>query len=136
MENTNIYKKLLQFSKLGITIEKDSKNPHFHNRYSSLNEVLGKLKKPLNDLGVVIVQSPQEEGLQTLLIDVESGDIITSLVPYVNPTDMQKLGGAISYAKRYALISMLGLEDEDDDAEIAVSGAKQTREDVTKKAPF
>jgi hypothetical protein len=118
-----IYAKLLEFQKLNITIEKDAVNPHFKNSYSSLNEVLSKVKKPLNDMGVIIVQSPMVTPtgsfLTTLLIDSEDRSQIESLTPFVNTTDMQKLGGAITYARRYSLIAMLGLEDEDDDGNTA-----------------
>lgn len=118
-----IYKKLLEFQKLNITIEKDAVNPHFKNSYSSLNEVLSKVRKPLNDLGVVIVQRGEGYahgyGLITELIDIEDDSRVQSFTPYVNATDMQKLGGAITYARRYSLVSMLGLEDADDDGNTA-----------------
>jgi hypothetical protein len=110
-----IYKKLLEFQKKGITLKKDGVNPHFRSSYVTLNEVLDKVKGPLNEAGVVIVQSPGADGLSTRLIDTEDDTQIESFTPFVNPADMQKLGGAITYARRYALISMLGLEDEDDD---------------------
>lgn len=119
-----IYKKLLEFQKLGISIKKNSVNPHFKNEYADLNEVLDKVKSPLNKLGVVIIQTPTPDGLETFLMDTEDDTFIKSLVPFINPTDMQKLGGAITYAKRYALIAMLALEDEDDDGEKA-SAAKE-----------
>lgn len=123
-----IHKKLLEFQKLNITIEKDAVNPHFKNSYSSLNEVLSKVKKPLNDLGIIIIQKPQcwdetpqgmYSGLITKLIDTEDDSEVDSFVPFVNATDMQKLGGAITYARRYSLVSMLGLEDADDDGNTA-----------------
>lgn len=110
-----IYKKLLDFQKLGISIKKNSVNPHFKNEYADLNEVLDKVKKPLNNLGVVIVQTPTSDGLATCLYDTEDDTTLASIIPYINATDMQKLGGAITYAKRYALIAMLALEDDDDD---------------------
>ena len=116
-----IYKKLLEFQKLNITIEKDAINPHFKNSYSSLNEVLSKVKPVLNNLGVLIVQSPSPEGVFTQIIDTEDDTKIDSFVPYVNATDMQKLGGAITYARRYSLVSMLGLEDADDDGNTAAA---------------
>jgi hypothetical protein len=126
-----IDKKLLEFQKLGITVEKDAANPFFKSRYTSLNQVLEKIKKPLNDLGIVIIQrgSSQweagkgyvETGLTTELYDTEDGTSITSFVPYVGATDMQKLGSAISYARRYALIALLCLEDADDDGESAIA---------------
>lgn len=114
-----IQKKLLDFQKLGISIKKNSVNPHFKNEYADLNEVLDKVKKPLNELGVVIMQRPDGDakgyGLITELIDTEDDTKIQSFVPFINATDMQKLGGAITYAKRYSLVAMLVLEDEDDD---------------------
>lgn len=118
-----IHKKLLEFQKLNITIEKDAINPHFKNSYSSLNEVLAKVKKPLNDMGILVVQSPTVKdgvsGLWTVLLDTEDDTTVESFTPFVNTTDMQKLGGAITYARRYSLISMLGLEDADDDGNTA-----------------
>lgn len=122
-----IYKKLLEFQKLGISIRKDKRNPHFKNEYASLNEVLDKVKAELNKLDVVIEQKPGiewcgtscERGLRTRLHDTEDETYTESFTPFINPTDMQKLGGAITYARRYALVSMLALEDEDDDGTIA-----------------
>lgn len=122
-----IYKKLLEFQKLGISIKKDKRNPHFKNDYASLNEVLDKVKEELNKLGVVILQTPGCDshgenlnfGLWTYLIDTEDDTRTEGFVPFINSTDMQKLGGAITYARRYALVSMLALEDEDDDGNTA-----------------
>lgn len=119
-----IYKKLLEFQKLGIAVTKDATNPHFKSRYASLNEVLDKVKGPLNVLGVVIVQKAgtglmTDYGLYTTLIDTEDDSEITCYVPFVGATDMQKLGGAITYARRYSLVTLLGLEDEDDDGNAA-----------------
>lgn len=114
-----IYKKLLEFQKLGISIRKDKKNPHFKNEYASLNEVLDKVKEPLNKLNVVIIQIPTPTGLETTLFDTDDDTFTVSTVPFINHTDMQKLGGAITYARRYALVSMLALEDEDDDGNTA-----------------
>lgn len=111
--------KLLELQKSNITVERDGENPHFKSSFTTLNEVLGKVKKPLNDLGIVIIQTPTAEGLQTSLVDTEDDSRVESLVPFVGATDMQKLGGAITYAKRYALIAMLGLEDVDDDGNTA-----------------
>ncbi len=128
-----IYKKLLEFQKLGISIRKDKRNPHFKNDYASLNEVLDKVKTELNKMGVVIIQEPTAfnntgqniQCLRTRLYDTEDETSIESHTPFINPTDMQKLGGAITYARRYALVSMLALEDEDTDGENAVTRPTQ-----------
>lgn len=120
-----IYKKLLEFQKLGISIKKNSVNPHFKNEYADLNEVLDKVKKPLNDLGIVIIQRPCADYLETSLHDTEDDTSVVSFISYVNATDMQKLGGAITYAKRYSLVAMLALEDEDDDGNKASTPAQK-----------
>lgn len=135
MEKTNIYKKLLEFQKLGISIKKDKRNPHFKNDYASLNEVLDKVKEPLNKLGVVILQEPAAEGLFTRLYDTENGTEASSFVPFINATDMQKLGGAITYARRYALVSMLALEDEDDDGNTASAPSKVGKTNIDYPQP-
>lgn len=139
-----IHKKLLEFQKLGITVEKDAANPFFKSRYTSLNEVLDKVKGPLNGLGVLVVQyggfDGESSGLWTELIDTEDDSKVASFVPFVGTSDMQKLGSAISYARRYALIHLLCLEDSDDDANSAsdrapvinTTASKETKEEIDK----
>ena len=74
----SIQKKLLEFQKLNISVKKDGKNPHFKSKYATLNEVLDKVKQPLNNLGVVIIFTPNFDGLETTLFDTESETSITS----------------------------------------------------------
>jgi hypothetical protein len=126
-DKTNIYTKLLAFQKLGVSIRKDKKNPHFKNDYASINEVLDKVKPVLSELGVVIIQQPEVTkatsdledtlcpGLRTTLRDVESETEVSGFLPFIGATDPQKLGSNLTYLRRYALVAMLGLEDEDDD---------------------
>jgi hypothetical protein len=120
MENTgNIYSKLLEIQKLNIKIEKDSKS--VHSMYPSLNEVLDKVRKQLNDRDILILQEPTDSGLTTTLRDTTDGSEVKCFVPFVGAVDMQKLGGAITYARRYSLVTILCLEAEDDDGETAIS---------------
>ena len=127
-----IYKKLLAFQKLGITIKKGEKNPHFKNTYANLNEVLGKVTKPLNDLGVVIIQAPTKDGLLTTLVDTETeGEELSQIqgfLPFVDTANPQKIGSNLTYYRRYALVTMLGLEDEDDDGEASAGRAAKAPE--------
>ncbi len=124
-----IYTKLLEFQKLGITLKKDGTNPHFSSSYVTLNEVLDKVKKPLNDMGIVIIQrgecewsdGEQVSGLVTELVDTEDETRVRAFMPYVGATDSQKLGSANTYLRRYSLITLLGLEDEDLDGEDAIN---------------
>jgi hypothetical protein len=114
-ETKNIYTKLLAFQKLGISVKKSSTNPHFRSTYADLNEVLDKVKKPLNDMGIVILFTPQAEGLGTTLHDTESGTEITSFMRYVGNDNAQKTLACNTYFRRGSLVSLLGLEDEDND---------------------
>lgn len=115
----SIYTKLLQIQKENITVTKDGKNPHFKSKYATLNEVLDKVKKPLNDAGIVIVQEPTAEGLKTRLIDTEDNSEVSSLMPYVGHDTAQKVLACNTYYRRGSLVSLLGLEDEDDDGNTA-----------------
>jgi len=118
-----IYKKLLAFQKLNISIVKSSVNPHFKSKFANLNEVLDKVKAPLNDLGVVIIQAPTKDGLLTTLVDTETeGEELSQIqgfLPFVDMANPQKIGSNLTYYRRYALVTMLGLEDEDDDGNVA-----------------
>lgn len=118
-----IYEKLLDFQKLGIALEKDGNNPHFKSKYTTLNEVLKKVKGPLNESGVIIIQSAGimdgHLGLFTILRDTEDDTEVSTFMPYVDASTAQKLGSANTYLRRYSLITLLGLEDEDDDGNIA-----------------
>jgi hypothetical protein len=137
-----IYKKLLEFQKLGISVKKSSTNPHFRSNYADLNEVLDKVTKPLNNLGVVILQEPQmggawgEEpnraGLITTLYDTEDDTKVSGFLPFVQMDNAQKLGANITYNRRYSLVTMLGLEDEDDDGNKASTDSAKSQTEAVK----
>lgn len=114
-----IYEKLLKFQQSGIVLEKIGANPHFGSKFVPLNEVLEKVKKPLNDLGIVIIQEPTVEGLKTRLVDSESGTEVSSVAPWVGHDNAQKLMACMTYFRRGSLVALLGLGDEDDDGNIA-----------------
>lgn len=62
-----------------------------------------------------------------------SGSAIECPVPLiVNKRDMQALGSAMTYARRYGLLSLTGLAPEDDDGNIA---AKNPPKPAAKPAP-
>lgn len=103
------------------SIPKNSINPHFKNRYASLDAIIESVRPILFKNGLSIVQLPMTseiEGhyLETMLIHV-SGQWITSHTPLVmDKNNMQGMGSAITYARRYALGAILGVApDEDDD---------------------
>jgi len=124
---TELAKALVKFHSVMGKVSKDAANPFFKNKYASLSNIIEAVTKPLNDNGLSILQLPSIEGLTTLLLH-ESGEWISSVsaTPVKDATDPQKLGSAITYARRYALGAILSLNiDEDDDGQKANKPARQ-----------
>jgi len=120
---TELAKALVKFHSVMGKVSKDAKNPFFKNKYASLSNIIEAVTKPLNDNGLSVLQLPCIEGLTTTLLH-ESGEWIssTSSTPVKDATDPQKLGSAITYARRYALGAVLSLNiDEDDDGQKAAT---------------
>lgn len=120
----SIYKKLLDLQKQNIVIPKNGLNPHFRSRYATLNDVLEKIKPALNALGVVLLQIPSADGLTTFLMDTEDDSKVECFMPYVQKETAQQLGSNNTYNRRYSLITLLGLEDDDTDGEMPQGAAK------------
>ena len=118
---------------------KDSANSHFKSRYADLTSVMLACKDALaaNDLAVLQLSRIHESGtpvLVTRIIHV-SGEHIEGEFPLVckDPNDPQKLGSAVTYARRYALAAALGITADDDDGQ-AASG-HSVAPSVAKPAP-
>jgi len=114
---TSLTKALALFhSKVG-KIKKDAKNPFFKSNYASLSNILEEINEPLLESGLVITQFPDENGLVSMLIHADSGEFISSnyQMPVAKQNDPQALGSSITYARRYAITSILSLNVEDDD---------------------
>ncbi len=100
--------------------EKNADNPFFKSSYADLSAIIKAAKKPLADNGLAISQllHPSEiVAIVTTVLMHDSGQYITSTIqlkPKVN--DPQGMGSAITYARRYAYGSIIGLSAEDDDA--------------------
>lgn len=106
-------------------VEKDGKNPHFKSRYATLSAVLDEVRPKFSKHGIAIVQmavngAESNIGVITRLVH-KSGQWIESGL-YVMPTkfDAQGAGSVISYLRRYALMAMAGVGQDDDDGEAAV----------------
>ena len=103
------------------SVTKDSTNPFFNSGYTSYNAVRETINPTLDMLGIVVIQAPMIlEGIDVLNTKVymahNPSDFICSNIRLLMPKgDMQQLGSAISYAKRYSLVSLFGLAMEDDD---------------------
>ena len=124
---TELTKGLFKFHTLVGKIAKDAKNPFFKSNYASLSHILQEISQPLQDAGLVITQWPNGTKLTTMLIHAESGEFFQSdyEMPVAKQNDPQALGSAISYARRYAVTSILSLNIDDDDANKASGKAPE-----------
>ena len=119
----SIYKKLFEAKKEIGKISKDSKNPFFKSKYFDINSLLEHVEPILQKHDLLLLQPILEGKVITELIDVETGDKVTSEITLPTLNDPQKLGSAVSYYRRYTAQSLLGLQATDDDANLA-SGKK------------
>lgn len=82
--------------------------------YAPLESILGAVRKPLADNGLVLVQQLNDGALDTSLIH-DSGAILSGSIDIPATGDIQAFGSAITYLRRYAIQAMLGIAAEDDD---------------------
>ena len=122
----SIYKKIFEAKKeIGI-ITKDAKNPFFKSNYLSLNGLIDAVEEVLVKNDLILLQPIEAEWVKTKIIDIETGEEVSSEMHLPSIQDPQKLGSAITYYRRYTLQSLLGLQAEDDDGN---SATKQTKEE-------
>lgn len=101
-------------------VKKTEKNPFFKSSYAGLPNVLEVAMPILHAHGLYITQAPCTEGdrigVTTTLTYAETGESLSSsFTVALAKNDPQGAGSAITYARRYALVSMLGLNVDDDD---------------------
>ena len=127
-------KALLKAQHAMESVKKDSLNPHFKNRYASLEAVIDATSKVFQENGFVVMQPCGRDELgmyvETKILHT-SGEAFSSRVYLVlSKQDMQGLGSAITYARRYGLLGMACLAPEDDDGNMAAkqsSGVQVTK---------
>lgn len=118
---TTLPQALLAFQAEGVKLQKDAINPHFKNRYISLDSLMADVLPVLNKCGLVLLQLPTEvdgvPSLTTRLVHAGTGDAVEATMPLaLQKVDPQSQGSALTYARRYALMAFLGLvADEDTD---------------------
>jgi hypothetical protein len=121
---------------------KDAVNPAFSRgqnpkpSYVTLAQAIESVAEALRDNGIALVQQTDILDARTVLVTRlvhESGEWIAGRYP-VHPVkaDPQGEGSALTYARRYALMALVGIAPEDDDGNAAV---KATQATVTRITP-
>lgn len=97
----------------------DKENPHFRSKYASLTAILKATKPALNENGIGITSRTRIQGdlivVETFLVH-KGKKFVRAEWPVGKLTMLpQQLGSALTYARRYALQSILGVAADDDD---------------------
>lgn len=127
---------------IGNVCEYDSKNPHFKNRFASLEATLTKINPIFAKHGLALSQWPAGNQLINRLEHTSGQWIMSAYDISAIKKDPQQMGSAITYARRYCAQSIAGVcGGEDDDANYAtldnppsgsasVGGPMQKPEDI------
>lgn len=104
--------------------DKKSANPYFKTKYADLVDIVKASRPCLTKYGLSILQPigihPDGTNVLTTILGHSSGQWISSQLRITPPkSDVQTLGSYITYLRRYALASLIGVvaSEEDDDAE-------------------
>ena len=116
----NLFKAIANFQNEVPVIHEGTKG--FNYTYSDLNTIFKVIKPLLKKHGLTFTQPLNGNSLKTILVHVESGELIESVIDIPNvqlkgQNDYQALGSGITYLRRYSLSCLLGLiTDKDADA--------------------
>jgi hypothetical protein len=129
----NLFKALSEFQNEVPIIHKGTQGYGYS--YSDLPTIFPVINPLLKKHGLGFTQLGQGTSLKTLIFHIESGETIESIfdipqgVQLSKMNDFQVLGSAITYMRRYALSSALGIiTDKDTDA-----GGEQIKADIDKR---
>lgn len=109
---------------------KSANNPHYKTKYADLGAVIDAIKPALIAHGLYFTQHPEPSDrgvtIETWLHHA-SGDSLSlgKLFVPANKQDAQGFGSALTYARRYALVTAFGVPVEDDDGNAAARGQSQ-----------
>jgi hypothetical protein len=104
---------------------KGKDNPHFRSKYADLGAVWDACREHLSKNGIAVVQPVGHSADGTLCtitrLTHSSGQWMQDdgIPLLLSKQDMQGLGSALTYSRRYGLMSMVGIAPEDDDGNAA-----------------
>lgn len=142
----DLLKALLEASKKFDHILKNTNNPLYNKKYADLSSIIEATEPALSEQGLKIIQFPltyeRSAGITTILLHSSGQYFQSTLLLSAEGKgkdntvrfDAQTQGGAITYARRYAYKSLLGLSEEDDDGNNLI-GAPESGQPPAPKTP-
>jgi len=102
---------------------KNAENPFLKTKYADLTAIQNAVYPAFHANGFAIMQSPGKDEfgpfVETIFAHVSGDKYSGKVYLEYKANDMQSLGGAITYARRYGLASISGVPIEDDDGNAA-----------------
>ena len=114
-----MYKKILEAKKEIGKATKNATNPHFKNKYVDINALIETVETILLNKGLVLLQPIENGKVYTRIVDAESKEMIESYIDLQIGGTPQSMGSAITYFRRYTLQSLLSMQAQDDDGQLA-----------------
>jgi hypothetical protein len=123
-ETSKVLPALFEVKKKMRPMVKDSANPFFKSKYLELSDILANLEPLLHEQDLFLTQGTLMREDKAVVVSrithAKSGEFIESEFPAETATtDPQKLGSAVSYARRYGLQALVALNSVDDDGNSA-----------------
>jgi len=110
-------------------ISKDTSNPFYKSKYFDVNSLIKQLQPLLKKNRLLLLQPIEDNCVTSKIICIDSNLGTQSSIPLPDINDPQKLGSAITYYRRYTLASLLGLQADDDDGNLASGNASSPVQD-------
>jgi hypothetical protein len=132
--NTEIYKALQLLSVKVPKVIKTRQNDFLKSKYADLSDVKDAIFGALDECGLFVIQSPTGNySMHTKIIHLESGEFVEDTFQILPKENNPQLAGSIiTYQRRYALVTMLGLVADDDDDANEVSKPLDSKSDEKK----
>lgn len=124
----NIYNKLFKLQQEIGAISKDANNPFYKSKYFDINSLIKQLNPLLAKHKLLLIQPIMDNMVTSRILCIDNGGSVDSSLTLPDINDPQKLGSAITYYRRYTLASLLGLQAEDDDGNLASSKSTTTED--------
>lgn len=127
-----MYKKILEAKKEIGKATKNATNPHFKNKYVDINALIETVETILLNKGLVLLQPIENGKVYTRIVDAESKEMIESYIDLPIGGTPQAMGSAITYFRRYTLQSLLSMQAQDDDGQLASQPQRKETIDNTR----
>lgn len=120
-------------------VHKNKKNPAFKSNYADLGAVLTAIA-PIAEHGLWFRQVPVQidggVGIETFYVHECGDELSAGVTPVpVDKSNAQGLGSAMTYGRRYGLMTAFGLSADDDDGNAAARAAKAKEPDAPAEMP-